>query len=318
MDIKDWDDIADLEWPALLLGNGASQNVSSSFSYSSLFAEANLSDREQAIFEAFDTTNFETALRGLRDAAAAAEALGHSRRDYDGVHERIRQELMTTLCLVHIEWRDQPEEDRLHINEYLRLNHRLIFSTNYDLLLYWAIMEDNGDDKFRDFFWSPPGVRFDPANTEVYGDPILVHYLHGGIHLFTAGRSAHKRVSARVGNILLAATRPEAHPALFISEGSSPVKTEAIHRSEYLEFALQRFRDSASVPIVVFGHALGDQDTHIAEIVATPERRVAVSVPRGAARPERARLANLLDECDATFFWADTHPLGVPRLRLDP
>jgi len=222
---------------------------------------------------------------------------------------------MATLCDIHIAWVDQPHEDRLHLNEYLR-HHSVIFSTNYDLLLYWAIMAKNGDKAFRDFFWSPPGARFDPSNTRVSGNAILVYYLHGGIHLYSFGGMAHKRISTPPGNILDAATDPNAHPALFVSEGTPYEKMAAIQRSDYLRFAFSAFEASSSTPIIVFGHAFGDQDEHIADAIASPGREVAVSVRRDTSKRELGRLQALFVDCNLTLFWSDTHPLGLSTLAV--
>ena len=68
-----------------------------------------------------------------------------------------------------------------------------MFSTNYDLLVYWAIMCEEDPNDFRDFFWDP-SLIFDSADVEVWGRPTVVHFLHGGVHLAVV----HRRVAARL------------------------------------------------------------------------------------------------------------------------
>jgi hypothetical protein len=44
-------------------------------------------------------------------------------------------------------------------NELLRI--QTVYSTNYDLLIYWSVMTDHPAD-FRDFFWGPGGRSIPP------------------------------------------------------------------------------------------------------------------------------------------------------------
>jgi hypothetical protein len=73
---------------SLLVGNGMSINVSSYFAYDSLYEEAckdfdgSLDREDIAIFEEFDTTNFEIVLAKLRDGISLADVLGHSQKPY--------------------------------------------------------------------------------------------------------------------------------------------------------------------------------------------------------------------------------------------
>jgi hypothetical protein len=68
--LEDWAEIEDHGWSGLLLGNGASLAVWAGFRYASLYDTSleqvdGLSDEDSALFEAFDTENFEAVLSAL-------------------------------------------------------------------------------------------------------------------------------------------------------------------------------------------------------------------------------------------------------------
>jgi Domain of unknown function (DUF4917) len=65
------------------------------------------------------------------------------------------------------------------IRDYIR-TFDFVYSTNYDLLMYWAIMSEDPTLDFVDYFW---GEAFDSLNTEVWGDRTRILYLHGALHL---------------------------------------------------------------------------------------------------------------------------------------
>ena len=82
------------------------------------------------------------------------------------------------------------------------MHYKSVFSTNYDLLTYWAMMIEGDPDDFRDFFWQVGGP-FDPTDVDAWGSLTLVYFLHGAVHLRrTAPDGAYKQTAA--GQNLLA------------------------------------------------------------------------------------------------------------------
>src|SRR3982074_2536688 len=88
-----WEDVEDeADWRALLIGNGLSINAWPKFMYGSLFEQAKLGDehcrldaQDLALFEQFETENFEIVLGNLDTAIRATTALG---QDADALTER--------------------------------------------------------------------------------------------------------------------------------------------------------------------------------------------------------------------------------------
>jgi hypothetical protein len=332
-DLASWAGIRQTEvrWPGLLIGNGASIAVASSFAYPSLLGVARgqavdhpLSAAASSLFDDLQTTNFEFVLASLKLAGRVATAVGTDAAPFGPLYEQVQQALFDAVGHVHVPWEVVADQSLPRIRAELR-NYNRVFSTNYDLLAYWAIMREGDPNDFRDFFWGGGG-RFDPADTEVTADATLVHYLHGGVHLRRARDGGTRKQTAQGQNLLTQFSTDWAgdETPLLVSEGTSEDKMRSISRSDYLSFAYSSLARHEG-NLVVFGHGFGEQDDHLLRAIntwrSTPgsNRQVAISL-RGQLteterRQEKARLAQRLPEADLWFYDADSHPLGQPNVR---
>jgi hypothetical protein len=218
--LDDWIDIDDGDWPTLLVGNGASRAVSSKFAYDSLYASAPLTQDDSDLFEALGTTNFEEVLNHLRTASLVCDQLGHASSDVDDRYESIRDALINAVHTHHVGWSDVDAGDRLlKISEAL-LAYEAVFTTSYDLLIYWAIMNAGlpSGDGFGDLFWNADHA-FDPFDTEPFDDKTLVYWLHGGLHLYRTGAGRAKKRTNTGANLLESFATGNRVP-LFVSEGT--------------------------------------------------------------------------------------------------
>lgn len=331
-------------WHALLLGNGASCAVWRRFAYGSLYERAasgtlagGLAAEDQALFARLDTVNFEAVLGTLAAAAATVDALALPDRDtravrsaLDARYHAVQAALAAAVHDRHVPHGRVPAATLRAIRRELR-RYRTVFSTNYDLLAYWAVMAGGGRG-FRDLFFGE-GATFDPHDTRVPPGQTVVLWLHGALHLQRAvdGRT-RKRVAGALGapaagaprDLLGQYTAPAAGLIpLVITEGTARQKLAAIERSEYLAYAYGRLRRPQPA-LVVFGHSLGDGDAHLVDAVrGWGPAAVAVSVWPGAGpKAVMARKLELAERLpDATLFYFDstTHPLGDPGLAVaDP
>jgi len=162
-----------LLWRGLLLGNGASIAVADSFGYSSLFAVAQdpvlphpLSGLALQLFHELGTTNFEYVLGSLKLAGRICAAVGVDATDFPRLYREIQQALFEAVAHVHVAWEDVVDTTLPRIRAEL-LRYRRVFSTNYDLLVYWAMLCEGDPADFRDFFWDPSLV-FDSADIAVW------------------------------------------------------------------------------------------------------------------------------------------------------
>jgi Domain of unknown function (DUF4917) len=320
-----WHEVAEQEeWQVLLLGNGLSINVWPGFAYGSLFEYAGgggLTDADLALFEA--TTNFEQVLADLGTAIRVADALGVRAEAFYEPYRRVQRALGHAIRQVHPNRSSVPDSTLTAIREELT-NYEWIFTTSYDLLLYWAMGCGPGGrfEPFVDHFRWRGTLQFDPARADVFVDQIPVYFLHGALHLVVGGTGATWKQRRGVLQTLLdqfgqpIAGDPQARP-LLITEGSARDKLQSIERNDYLSHGLSRLRQT-DLPTVVFGSSLSPQDQHLVDALnENPQRPVAVALLPASKRELASRQADIYGRLEAEtllFFDSTTHPLGLPEL----
>lgn len=327
-ELRSWDELSNQQWPTLLLGNGLSINIWRKFAYSELLREAELEEAASQLFSDLHTVNFETVLEGLWHAERVLEALHRPADEVQEVkmlYEHVRTELVAAVQKVHIPWDRIPAQTLRQIASALD-SHNLVFTLNYDLLIYWAVMNNVISTNIGDYFWAYPGP-FNPYNTELFTGRTGLLYLHGGVHLWQDSLTGEtgKWTVTNYGGLLVGladqfSANPDRQP-LFVSEGTSAQKMRVIRRSEYLSFAREQlFNDSNNT--VIFGASFGDQDDHIVEALrAGGRRRVAISIRSGSPDQNKAAAAYYtmkLPGHELVFFDSRTHPLGDPMLAVEP
>lgn len=318
-ELEGWSDISDdQEWPLLLLGNGASRAVSDRFAYDSLYLEAPLTNEDRELFDALGTTNFEEVLNHLRTAELVCEQLGHASNEVSDRYSSIQEALITVVNDHHVDWEDAQHGNRLGTIRSALREHSEVFTTSYDLLIYWAMMSATpAGHGFGDLFWNA-GHKFNPLNTEVNDDKTIVYWLHGGLHL-QRGAFGDTTKRTNQGANLLATFATGANIPLFVTEGTWQKKRRAIRGSDYLEYVYTTFAGSTEA-LVVFGQALGTPDTHLATAIRqVQDRDVAYGVYPAAqalVNQQCAGIEALLPSANVRFFDSTTHPLGDPALKV--
>ncbi len=323
--LRSWPDVEDAyDWQTLLLGNGLSINVWPRFRYRKLYQHAEqsaLTPADRALFRA--TPNFERVLGDLLTAIRVNEVVGIPSQALYERYRNIQLALGTAVRDVHVNRDAVPGATRQAIRDVLE-RFEWIFTASYDLLLYWAIAYGGHFHPFKDHFRYGGRCEFDPARAEVYRGEVPVYFLHGALHLVVSGlgvtwklrRTAIRTLLDQFGQPIPGDS--QARP-LLVTEGSAQDKLRAIEGNDYLAHSLRRL-ETNSLPLVIFGSSLSEQDQHIADAIsASPERPVAVSMLPGdeadllAAQLEiHGRIA--ADE--VIFFDSTTHPLGDRRLRV--
>lgn len=261
----------------LLLGNGFSIACRPDlFRYDKLFDRADFSKLKRAK-EAFDrlkTTNFEAVIRALRNFALLSDLYssgdGKAKERALNDADALREVLVNAVAGSHP---DRPHE--IDINEYVNCRKFLrpfksINTLNYDLLLYWAMMQEElGDEKIPcdDGFRKPADdptasyVSWDPDNSKVQ----TVRYLRGALHLYDTGIEMKKFtwIDTQIPLVdqIRDALKREFYP-VFVSEGTSAEKVERIRHNDYLSKMYRSFTEIKGT-IVVFGHSLDESDDHI-------------------------------------------------------
>ena len=313
----------------ILIGNGASQAVWEGFGYKSIYEEAErigyLVKDDIKLFKSLKTENFERVLSVLRRKIATEQSSGYEADMLKEQYVRVKDAMCNSIIRTHISW--AKVSDSLTTTRKFLRDYNFIFSTNYDLLVYWSIVEE--DASFVDYFWNKKKDEsfFDPANTQVWGDKTKILYLHGALHLETTpDRKVRKKTADRHRRTdLLRQTLKSTNWGdfpLVITEGDSEQKMLSIRKSDYLKFALEEFSHNAD-PLIIFGHSLSPQDNHLIKALEHTPRTIAVSVQpefhQGILRRRREFNTKLHDasENSILYFNSETHPLGRRSLRVD-
>lgn len=322
--LEAWPDLASrFAGAALLCGNGLSVNVCSAFAYGSLFDYARddgLTTEDLSLFAG--TENFERVLSDLNTAIRVTETLG---QEADRIYERyrsIQRGLGQAVRAVHLARSRVGDETLKRIRKEL-LCYEWLFSTSYDLLLYWAMGCGGSFAPFIDHFRGPR-LEFDPDRADVYVDRVPIYFLHGALHLVVGGSGVTWKLRSGAMQTVLDQFGepidgdPHARP-LLVTEGTARDKLRAIEANAYLTHALHTLR-AVELPLVVFGSSLGVQDDHLLDALNEHRQRpIAVSLCPARRRELASRQADIyarLETEELHFFDATTHPLGDSTLRV--
>lgn len=337
--IRDWSELTDQPWDSIVLGNGFSIGINDRFRYDRL-GQVEMDRRLAAVLDGCGTHDFEVGLLSLEHALRVHDALvtsvsGESRSavhlavevlGVNRLRDKLRQALIDAVRANHPEPSELPRGRRRRIHRELS-TYRSVFTTTYDLLVYWCLMA--GDPKPVDGFsrreTGQETLSFVPRSRSeelpsIQGRPHL-YYLHGALHLRECddGSGAEKVVTADdAGSLLRTIERSWDQPGgqpLFVSEGSSLLKQQRIERSEYLRFATRELATPGR-RVVVYGASIAEQDAHIWATIGDHAAAIAVGVhdePRTAASPDAVEQMNRARQHFRTdaieFFWTGTHPL---------
>lgn len=263
----------------LLLGNGFSIAWKADvFHYGAIYSQADFSSLPYAekLFSASGTRDFEVVIRNLKHAAKTVLI-------YPGDHtalsdqmlrdaELLKNILVTAIASNHPEHPGEVTTSEYQSSRKFLAHFERIYSLNYDLLLYWALMHNDVDtlnlrkkDGFTesDLIDNAPYVAWNDFHSPT------VYYLHGALHLFDSGSELTKYTWKRTSNLLMNQIRDaldrDLFP-LFVSEGESAAKLSRINHSGYLHKAL-RSLSGIGGSLFIYGHSLAENDDHVLRMI---------------------------------------------------
>lgn len=272
----------------LLLGNGFSISYDSSlFSYNALSSFIENTDDElmKKLFKAINTKNFEIIMKELNIFASIADIFSSDKSLADKIiktKQKLQHSLIGAVKTLHPEHvfkipKKKSESCFNFLNDYLS-KKGLVFSTNYDLLLYWVLMRNDAKHAI-DGFGKELLYRSDefipgrePEYTEdliwgVHKDDQSIFYLHGALPLFDTGINIIKEIYD--GNFLLDninnRMNKDEYP-IFVTAGNANEKLNHIAHNQYLTYCYDKLC-SVNGSLVTFGFSFGDNDTHIIDAI---------------------------------------------------
>ncbi|MDF0731114.1 DUF4917 family protein [Pseudomonas entomophila] len=318
-----WPDLHDRHpCHALLLGNGASRALWKPFGYFSLFEEATrvrhraLGVSDQALFKALGTELFEPVLSTLNTTVRANAALAINSTAPLNRYYSIKEALIHAVRAVHLPHALLPAPTLASINQALR-QFRRVYTSNYDLILPWAM--GTQPEGFARLF-DDEGF-FDVRRTAAQGTRVM--HLHGGLHLLKLPDGSTRQRSAQGAELLdgFAVNIPGEVP-LFINEGRSEHKLRAIRASDYLGWCLGQLATEHQ-GLCLFGQHLDASDEHLLDAIrhARPAHLAIAIRPLSEASiiNQKQHFTQRFADLKSTslhFFDATSHPLAHPALTI--
>lgn len=266
----------------LMLGNGFSIALRPDiFTYNTLLERAKeskkLTDALQGVFTKLDTTDFEKVIEALENAAELVSLYKESNPGLAGQlqqdAERLRGVLAETIAEHHPSRpHDVKREQYASCRKFLSNFNGHIYTLNYDLLLYWTLMQSEvlpiitSDDGFRNSEEDAVGhVVWDVQNSNEQ----RIFYLHGALHLYDAGAELHKITWSKTDVPLVEQIKrslDKRRYPLIVTEGTSSQKKDRIQHSNFLGRA---YRSLAAIrgSLFIYGHSLAENDEHLLTLI---------------------------------------------------
>lgn len=157
-----------------------------------------------------------------------------------------------------------------------------VYTLNYDLLLYWAVLHSEADGETPIDLTVNDGFGRDGAESDYViwvnegrTQDQRIYYLHGAVHLFDNGPELEKYTWQDKGRPLIEQAREALGKnkfPLFVAEGSSAHKLERIRHHPYLHHAYKSFiectkeggrKATIPKPLFIYGHSFAESDKHV-------------------------------------------------------
>ena len=275
----------------LLLGNGFSMAYDSDiFSYNALhdFIQNSHDPALKTILGVIETKNFEVIMQQLDTCAALVDAFGGDpalRQRIEDASAKLKTSLLSAVRALHPEHvftvpQAQSEACAAFLTTFLDTGGHL-YSTNYDLLLYWVLMRnsvvrhvdgfgrevENPDDPPDDYIWSDLmwGKHRDDQN---------VFYLHGALPFFDNGIAVIKEEYDEYNYLLqkISARMESAEYPIFVTAGDGRQKLTHIMHNHYLAHSYESLC-TIKGSLVTFGFNFGEYDEHIIDAINRAARQ---------------------------------------------
>lgn len=306
----------------ILIGNGFSINLCDRLNYDSLCGLFNksASNEIKEIFKGFNTTNFEKILEALTNTEKVNEILKKDNSEIRKLKSELKTGLISTIQQTH------PKASEIRDTMLRSLAKELepfkdIYTTNYDVFLYKIILANNflvelGREQFElynDGFYehvSAGKLGFDDFDYT----PRNLIYLHGALFFFAPNGATIKlkKIDESVEYINLIKQHLDFDEfPVYVSEGTSNDKWEAINNNYYLRSAYNRLKNRTDENLVVYGFSFSKTDDHIAEAInSSKTKKIIISIrPRASLKEiekELSRLRLKFPKIEVLFYNSDT------------
>jgi len=271
----------------LLLGNGFSMAYDPGiFSYNALHDFiTNLNDDDlSTILGVIETKNFELIMQQLDNFSALIEAFGGDKKlkeKVDAASAKLKMSLLDAVNALHPEHVfTVPEHQSEICSRFLKIfmdSGGNVFSTNYDLLLYWILMRNSivehvdgfGRELENHGEYVPPEEQI--WSELVWGkhrDEQNVFYVHGALPFFDSGVAVVKEEYDQQNYLLekISGRMERGEYPIFVTAGDGKQKLAHIMHNHYLSHCYDTLCGITG-SLVTYGFNFGPYDDHIIEAV---------------------------------------------------
>jgi len=271
----------------LLLGNGFSMAYDKDiFSYNALHDFITKLDDENLskILSVIESKNFELIMQQLGDFSVLIDvfdggSLLKSKVDY--ASEKLKSSLLDAVKSLHPEHVFSiPEEKIAACSRFIKIfldSGGKIFSTNYDILLYWVLMRTNTlrhcDGFGREL--ENPG-EFVPKDEQIWSELIWgknreeqnIFYIHGALPFFDTGVAIVKEEYDQRHYLLdkISNRMERGEYPVFVTAGNAHQKLSHIMHNHYLTNCYDNLCNITG-SLVTFGFNFGSYDEHIIDAI---------------------------------------------------
>ncbi|NQU54197.1 MAG: DUF4917 family protein [Bacteroidetes bacterium] len=273
----------------LLLGNGFSMAYDSDiFSYNALhnFITEIKDNDLLKILGIIETKNFESIMQQLDTFSSLIEAFGGDpkfKKKVDKASSKLRKSLLEAVKVLHpAHVFTVPEDKSEACSKFLKIfldTKGKIFSTNYDLLLYWILMRNSiveHNDGFGRDLENPSFGEYVPEEDQEwselrwgkYSEEQNVFYVHGALPFFDTGVDIVKEEYDNENYLLekISNRMEQGDYPIFVTAGNGKEKLTHIKHNHYLFHCYDNLCKIAG-SLVTFGFNFGKYDTHIIDAI---------------------------------------------------
>lgn len=256
------------------------------FSYNALYDFVSAVDDPTlaTIFGVVESTNFELIMKELETFAALLDAFNaesHLQNAISTARKKLKSALIDAIKALHPEHVFSiPELAANACADFLKAflsTGGQIFTSNYDLLLYWVLMRKQISGAIDGFGRTLLNADDNPATDEQEWSALhwgpnrerqCIHYLHGALPLFDTGIEVEKEeydtenyLLEKIGSRIDAGAYP-----IFVTAGDGKEKLTQIMHNRYLTFCYEALSQITG-SLVTFGFNFGNYDKHIIQAI---------------------------------------------------
>jgi hypothetical protein len=271
----------------LLFGNGFSMAYDAKiFSYNALssFIDKTQNEVLKKLFEVINTKNFELVMQQLDNFVEIAKAFHIDKTFIDKLleaNEVLKNSLIEAVKELHPEHVFTIPEERskachTFLDHFLSQGGK-VFSTNYDLLMYWVLMRNSSKlaiDGFGRELENPEETKrgkdqeWSELRWGINKDKQSIFYLHGTLPIFDTGVDIVKEEYGTQQYLLQKIhdrMEAKAYP-IFVTAGNAQEKLNHIMHNRYLSHCYDQLC-GINGSLITFGFNFGEYDSHILEAI---------------------------------------------------